>query len=82
MVLKCSIFTDDMEVKIYQDKSISSLLVQLINQRCAQYLLMFFNLIQSILLWEVVVSLVVRGPGFVICLQSADSRTDWEVKQA
>jgi len=82
MLIKCSIFTDDIELKIYQYKSISSLLIQLINQRCAQDLLIFFNCIQSILLWDAVVSLVVRGQGFVMCLQFAASRTDCQVKQA
>ncbi|WP_333126643.1 hypothetical protein [Microcoleus sp. Pol11C3] len=82
MLIKYSIFTDDIEQKIYQYKSISSILRQIIYQRCAQELLIFFNSIQSILLWDAVVSLVVRGQGFVMCLQFADSRTDWEVKQA
>ncbi|WP_242718668.1 hypothetical protein [Microcoleus vaginatus] len=59
-----------------------SILIQLINQRCAQDLLIFFNCIQSILLWDAIVSLVVRPEGFVMCLQFAASRTDWEVKQA
>lgn len=82
MLIKCSIFTDDIKVKIYQYKSISSLLIQLINQRCAQELLIFFNFIQSILLWDAAVSLVVRGQGFVIYWQFAASRTDCQVKQA
>jgi hypothetical protein len=35
MLIKCSIFTDDIELKIYQDKCISSILIQFINQRCS-----------------------------------------------
>ncbi|AFZ08763.1 hypothetical protein Osc7112_4465 [Oscillatoria nigro-viridis PCC 7112] len=75
-------FTDDIELKIYQYKSISSILIQLINQRCTQDLLIYFNCIQSILLWDTVVSLVVRGQEFVMCLQFAGSRTDCQAKQA
>lgn len=82
MVINCSIFTDDIEPQINHDKSISSILIQLKNQRCAQELSVFFNCIQSILLWDALVSLVVRGQGFVMSLQLAGTRTDCQVKQA
>lgn len=81
LLKKCSIFTDDIELKIYQYKSISSILIQLNNQRCAQDLSVYFNFIQSILLWDAVVSLVVRGQAFVMSLQLVGSRTDCQVEQ-
>ncbi len=80
MLKKCSIFTDDIELKIYHYKSISSILIQLNNQRCAQDLSVYFNFI-SILLWDAVVSLVVRPQAFVMSLQLVGSRTDCQVEQ-
>ena len=81
MLKKCSIFTDDIDLKIHHDKCISSILIQLNNQRCAQDLSVYFNFIQSILLWDAVVSLVVRGQAFVMSLQLVGSRTDCQVEQ-
>lgn len=38
---KCSIFTDDIELKIHQYKSITSISIQIKNQRCARLVSLF-----------------------------------------
>ena len=52
------------------------------NQLCTPGLSIYFNCIQSILIWAVVVSVVVRGQGFVMSWRFIASSTDCQVKQA
>jgi hypothetical protein len=81
ILINFSIFTDDIELKIIHYKDISSIPIQLKNQRCAPDLSVCFNCIQSIWLWDAVVLVVICGQAFLISLPFADSPRDCQVKQ-